>query len=69
MADFNAGETQLVLLDWSINTGSIDVKMDRPALEEKSSSKMLGLTFSSKLDEGIDIILLLLKLPPRKFEP
>ena len=69
MADFNAGETQLVLLDRSINTGSIDVKMDRPALEEKSSSKMLGLTFSSKLDEGIDIILLLLKLLPRKFEP
>ena len=30
--------------------------MDEPALEEKSSFKMLGLTFSSKLDWGTDII-------------
>ena len=44
---FNAGKTQLVLFDQS-NTGSIDVKMD--GSEEKSSFKMLGLTFSSKLD-------------------
>ena len=27
-ADFNAGETQLVLFDRSDNTGAIDVKMD-----------------------------------------
>ena len=26
--DFNAGKTQLVLFDWSNNTGAIDVKMD-----------------------------------------
>ena len=32
------------------NNGSIDVKMDGSVLKEKSSSKMLGLTFSSKLD-------------------
>ena len=31
------------------NTGSIDVKMDGSVLEEKSSFKMLGLTFSYKL--------------------
>ena len=44
-------ETQLVSFDWyNNNNGSIDVKMDGPALEEKSSFKMLGLTFSSKLD-------------------
>ena len=49
-ADFNAGKTQLVLFDQSNNTGSIDVKMDGSVLEEKSSFKMLGLTFSSKLD-------------------
>ena len=49
-ADFNAGKTQLVLFDWSNNTGSIDVKMDWSVLEERLSSKMLGLTFSSKLD-------------------
>ena len=36
--------------DWSNNTGTIDMKMDESALEEKSSFKMLGLTFSSKLD-------------------
>ena len=50
LVDFNAGKTQLVLFDRSNNTGAIDVKMDGSALEEKSSLKMLGLTFSSKLD-------------------
>ena len=50
LVDFNAGKTQLVLFDWSNNTGAIDVKMDGSVLEEKSSFKMLGLTFSSKLD-------------------
>ena len=35
LADFNAGKTQLVLFDWSNNTGSIDVKMDGSVLEEK----------------------------------
>ena len=40
----------LLSIDWSKNTGVIDVKMDRSVLEEKSSFKMLGLTFSSKLD-------------------
>ena len=47
---FNAGKTQLVSFDWSNKSGSIDVKMDGSVLEEKSSFKMLGLTFSSKLD-------------------
>ena len=28
LVDFNAGKTQLVLFDWSKNTGAIDVKMD-----------------------------------------
>ena len=50
LVDFNAGRTQLVLFDRSNNTGSIDVKMDGSVLEEKISFKMLGLTFSSKLD-------------------
>ena len=56
LVDFNAGKTQLVLFDQSNNTGSIDVKMDGSVLEEKSSFKMLGLTFSSKLDWGSYII-------------
>ena len=34
LVDFNAGKTQLVSLDLSNNTGAIDVKMDRSALEE-----------------------------------
>ena len=54
--DFNAGKTQLVSFDQSNNTGSIDVKMDGSVLKEKSSLKMLGLTFSSKLDWGSYII-------------
>ena len=50
IVDFNAGKTQLVSFDRSNNNGSIDVKMCGFILEEKSSFKMLGLTFSSKLD-------------------
>ena len=48
LVDFNAGKTQLGLFDQSGKTGAIDVKMDGSFLEEKSSFKMLGLTFSSK---------------------
>ena len=56
LVDFNAGKTQLVSFDQANNNGSIDVKMDESVLEEKSSFKMLGLTFSSKLDWGSYII-------------
>ena len=56
LVDFSAGKTQLVSFDRSNNTGAIDVKMDGPVLEENSSFKMLGLTFSSKLDWGSYII-------------
>ena len=56
LVDFNAGKTQLDSFDQSDNTGAIDVKMDGSVLEEKSSFKMLGLTFSSKLDWGSYII-------------
>ena len=49
LVDFNAGKTQLVSFD-QCNDGSIDVKMDGSVLEEKSSSEMMRLTFSSKLD-------------------
>ena len=54
--DFSAGKTQLVSFDRSNNTGAIDVKMDGSVLEEKSSFKMLALTFSSILDWGSYII-------------
>ena len=50
LVDLNTGKTQLVLFGQSKNTGVIDVKMDGSDLEQKSSIKILGLTFSSKLD-------------------
>ena len=50
LVDFNAWKTKLVLFDRSNNTGAIDVKMDGSVFEEKSSFKILRLTFSSKLD-------------------
>ena len=56
LVDFNAGKTQLVSFDQSKNTGAIDMKMDGSVLEEKTSFKMLGLTFSSKLDWGSYIV-------------
>ena len=60
LVHFNAGKTQLDLFDLSKNTSAIDMKMDESVLDEKSF-KMLGLTFSSKLDWGSYI--------PRKLEP
>ena len=56
LVDFNAGKTQLVSFDRSNNNGSIDFKMDGSVLEQNSSFKMLGLTFSSKLDWGYYVI-------------
>ena len=56
LVDFNDGKTQRVSFGRSNNNGSIYVKIDGSVLEEKSSFKMLGLTFSSKLDWGTDII-------------
>ena len=52
LLDFNAGKTQLVLFEWSNNAGASDVKMGGSVLEEKSSFKMPGLNFSSKLGWG-----------------
>ena len=45
--DFNDGKIQLVSFDQSINSDTIDVKMDRSVLEEKSYFKKLGFSFSS----------------------
>ena len=68
LVDFNAGKTQLVSFDRSKNTGAINVKMDGSVLEEKTSFKVLGLTFSSILDWG-SYIVSIAKTAPRKFEP
>ena len=56
LIDFNAGKTQLLSFDWSNKTGAIDVKMKGSVLEQKSSFKIQGLTFSSELDWGSCII-------------
>ena len=56
LADFNAGKSQLVLFDRSNNIDAINVKIGRSVLEEKSTFKILGLTFSSKLDWGFYIV-------------
>ena len=50
LVDFNAGKTQLVLFDRSNNTKKKKKKINGCVLEEKSFFKMLGFTFSSKLD-------------------
>ena len=50
LVDFNDGKSQPVSFDRSNNTGVIDVKMDGSVFDQKSCSKKLGLTFSSKLD-------------------
>ena len=65
LANFNAEKTQLASFDRSKNTGAIDVKMDGSFLEEKSSFKMLGLNFSSKLDWG-SYIISVAKTAPKK---
>ena len=56
LVDFNAGKIQLVSFDQSNTTGAINVKMNESVLDEKSSFKMLGLIFSSKLEWGSYII-------------
>ena len=56
LVGFSTRKTQLVSFDRSSNAGAIDVKIDGSVLEEKSSFKMLELTFSSKLDWGSYII-------------
>ena len=47
---FNTGKTQLSSFHRSNNTGGTDEKLDGSVLEEKSTFKMLGLNFCSKLD-------------------
>ena len=43
---------KIILFDRSNNSGTIDVKMDSSVPEEKLPFKMLGLSFSSRLDWG-----------------
>ena len=65
LLEFSAGKTQLVSFHWSNNSGAINVKMDRSGLEEKSSFKILGLTFYSKYNWG-SYIISIAKTAPKK---
>ena len=56
LVDFNAEKTWLVSFDLPDYTGATDVEIDGSVLDEKSSFKMLGLTFSYKLNWGSYII-------------
>ena len=56
LVDFNTGTTQRVSFERSNDTSAINVKMDGSVLEAKLSFKILGLTFSSKLESGSYII-------------
>ena len=67
LVDFSAGKTQLVSFEWFNNNGSVGVKMDGSVFKEKSSFKMLVLTFSSMLDWG-SYIVSIAKTAPRKLE-
>ena len=67
LVDFSAEKTQQILFDRSNNTGAIDVKMDGSFLKENSSFKMLGFTFSSKLD-WISYIVYIAKTVSKKIE-
>ena len=66
LVDFNAGKTQLVSFDQSNNTGTIDVKLEGSVLEEKSTFKMLVLSFLNWI--GAITLSLLVKLPLRKLK-
>ena len=52
LAHFNAEESKVSLFDQSNDSVAIDVRMDGLILEENSSFKILGLSFSTKLDWG-----------------
>ena len=69
LVDFSAGKTQLVSFDKSNINGSIDMKMDRSVLDERSPFQMLGMTFSSKLGWGSYIIISIAKTVSKKIGP
>ena len=67
LVDFNAGKTQLVLFDWSNNTGAIDVKMNGSV---KMNHLLRCWDWLSLLNLiGALTLSLLIKLPPTKLEP
>ena len=51
LVNLNAGKTELVLFDWSNDTGAIDMKLDGSVLEEKSSDA--GIDFLFQIGLGL----------------
>ena len=52
IVDFNYRKIQLVSFEQSKTSGAVDVKKDESVLGEKSSLKILRLSFSSKLGQS-----------------
>ena len=48
--NFDNGKNNIYLFNWSESSVASDLKMDRSILEKKSYFKILGVSFSSKLD-------------------
>ena len=68
LVDFDDGKNNIYLFNWSKSSVAINVKMDGSILEEKSSFKILGVSFSSKLDSG-SYIVSIIKTAFKKSEP
>ena len=64
--EYNARKRQLVLMDWSNDSGAIDLKMEGSVLEKKKSFKMLGLSLPDW--PGAITLYLLLKRSSRKLK-
>ena len=50
LVDFDDGKNNIYLFNWSKSSVAIEVKMGGPIFEEKLCFKILGVSFSSKLD-------------------
>ena len=68
LVNFDDGKNTIYFFNWSKSFSAIDVKMDGSVLKEKSSFKILGISFSSKLDWG-SYIVSIVKAAFKKSEP
>ena len=56
IVDMNAEKTQIISFDWSNNSEAFDMKIDGSVLQKKSSFKILGLSYFSKLDCSYGVV-------------
>ena len=68
LVNFDDGKNNICQFNWSKNSVAIDMKMDESILEEKSSFKILRVSFSSKLDRG-SYIVSIIRTAFKKLEP